>query len=627
MGLMDTLKRIVGVSAMSSLPYSLQNQAQVVASRPVPTQSPVIHSIKPIPSSNALSLLPDMVPEDIFELLWFLDGPYKNYTPESKHREKINFHGFTLEISFMGSKEPSALSVTAPVIRPVNIEDIPRPQYYPAYLDITPQQRWVYLNWLKNIDEDINIGYVFIFYYGLERHLYFGQYEKAFRTILRLRKRHKNNSFLGYSSNALIACCLLHKREDLFYEYLNSIDPADPLEVSSLYLTAKKLLNIGLAPKEIISLSRYVGFANKKYIKEETVLFEIELKKLLNNYFGGETIMLVGFPLEECGLSFEYIAANFSLDQKQRCLNTPNLAYHPELKKILLGLLQQTHENVKATLKEMKKSGTHVSSTPFTSVHAKLKKPDEAFEKSLLFPAIDVHVFDVNEEHQQNGTCPNCGITLLKKPASKGQCIACGSVIVVKNSIFTGAKIYLTETQNEEMVSVRDERIRRNAVRNAIGIFGLNQEEVLAYMQGQQLSLEDAIIDLAQACGLKYRAKSALGLYRNVLLGIGELYDKLHKREDALRHFLAVCYYDLCGGENSEKRWNKKLAFLAPAVIEWIIRLGDDLQYKRSNMRKAFLEACAKYHEEDMPVSPEKAWPKLTKVLYETEEEKHGGNA
>ena len=121
---------------------------------------------------------------------------------------------------------------------------------------------------------------------------------------------------------------------------------------------------------------------------------------------------------------------------------------------------------------------------------------------------------------------------------------------------------------------------------------------------------------------------SELGLYRNVLLGIGELYDKLHKREDALLYFLSVCYYDLCGGENSETRWSKKSTFLVPAVINWIIRLGNELKYKRSSMRKAFLEACATNYEDDMPIAPEKAWPKLAKVLYKTEEGRtDGGNA
>jgi len=54
-----------------------------------------------------------------------------------------------------------------------NINNIPRPDYYPTYAGLNPEQRWIYLNWLQNPSESINIGYVFLYYYGLERQLLF----------------------------------------------------------------------------------------------------------------------------------------------------------------------------------------------------------------------------------------------------------------------------------------------------------------------------------------------------------------------------------------------------------------------------------------------------------------------
>ena len=52
-----------------------------------------------------------------------------------------------------------------------SIQDI---GYYPSYRNLKPENRFIYLNWLCDITAPIPIGYVFIFYYGLERHLLFG---------------------------------------------------------------------------------------------------------------------------------------------------------------------------------------------------------------------------------------------------------------------------------------------------------------------------------------------------------------------------------------------------------------------------------------------------------------------
>jgi hypothetical protein len=57
----------------------------------------------------------------------------------------------------------------------------------------------------------VDIGYVFIFYYGLERHLISGNYSEAIDTILTLRKTHNHPSFLSYSANALVISAILHK--------------------------------------------------------------------------------------------------------------------------------------------------------------------------------------------------------------------------------------------------------------------------------------------------------------------------------------------------------------------------------------------------------------------------------
>ncbi len=264
--------------------------------------------------TNMIAVRPDTVSKDVLQLLWFTDGPHKNYVQSIKHKSSINMNGIKIDISFMGSIEPSAISMNLPIKQPRSVDDIERPSYYPAYNSISPEQRWIYLNWLRNVESSINIGYVFIFYYGLERHLFFGNVEEAFNMVLKLRKYHKNSSFLGYSSNALIAACLFHKREDLFVKFINSIEDIEEVVLSNIYILVKQYIGMELTALELMALAGKVGFSNKRYIKDESNLFEIELKKLLQEKFGTENLPLEKYSTKQCPIVQQMIIANYSLD-------------------------------------------------------------------------------------------------------------------------------------------------------------------------------------------------------------------------------------------------------------------------------------------------------------------------
>ena len=62
------------------------------------------------------------------------------------------------------------------VIRPSDPTAVPTPDYYPSYAGLSPEQRWVYLNWLTDVSQPVYIGYVFLYYYGLERQLLSGDF-------------------------------------------------------------------------------------------------------------------------------------------------------------------------------------------------------------------------------------------------------------------------------------------------------------------------------------------------------------------------------------------------------------------------------------------------------------------
>ncbi|TIR80259.1 MAG: hypothetical protein E5X19_31520, partial [Mesorhizobium sp.] len=82
--------------------------------------------------------------------------------------------------------------------------------YWPSYQSISPGARRTYLEWLAGgrNDPSIGIGYVFIFFYGLERRLFIDEARNEAPAmaaeVRRLLALHgENYSFKGYASKFL----------------------------------------------------------------------------------------------------------------------------------------------------------------------------------------------------------------------------------------------------------------------------------------------------------------------------------------------------------------------------------------------------------------------------------------
>ena len=101
--------------------------------------------------------------------------------------------------------------------------------YWPSYSEIPPKCRAAYLEWLASSRSDPNayIGYVFLFFYGLERRVFkdlralkiddSGELTQIKAEVERLLKIYgNNNSFNEYASCFLDVCRLLQKSEDFY---------------------------------------------------------------------------------------------------------------------------------------------------------------------------------------------------------------------------------------------------------------------------------------------------------------------------------------------------------------------------------------------------------------------------
>jgi hypothetical protein len=308
-----------------------------------------------VPASNSLDLAAISIHPDIANLLWFLDGPRKNCssTTTTTRLDMGSLGHFEIVEEEI---EPSAISVKEIVNFNVDKAEVDRPPYYPRYLDLTPEQRGVYFSYLASpYDNSFDVGYMFLLYYGLEKHLMQGDFEAAFSVILKMRDAFSNKSFQSYSANALILTCIARKRADLLQDFIDSLDKSHEYEFSrNLFVLCKILLRMHLTPQDLIRVSKDLDEVNKNYIKKYPDIFLSQLEKELpaNN---------VGW-LFDCDAEIAdapklgmQVFANTTLDV---VVPVPQVLEVPEVRKPIVSALKSAHESTKVKISEMRKAGT-----------------------------------------------------------------------------------------------------------------------------------------------------------------------------------------------------------------------------------------------------------------------------
>lgn len=203
--------------------------------------------------------------------------------------------------------------------------------YWPAYDRISPRCRGAYLKWLATgrSEPEAYIGYVFLFFYGLERRLFLDGQKKgvpdeeraAIVTEVRrlLAVYGENHSFRGYASNFLAMEWMLYQRHNDIPEYLNFADRycAGPFQVLlAQHVAAQKPLPPDVA-LQWLSLHPEFGLRTpaRRCPKEFKTLFA---QRYTSKFGDG---MLV--PPNKKTLSLSYHAASSSL--RGMLLNLPNL--------------------------------------------------------------------------------------------------------------------------------------------------------------------------------------------------------------------------------------------------------------------------------------------------------------
>jgi hypothetical protein len=187
---------------------------------------------------------------------------------------------FNIEYNDHVHNDPSTIYFKLPLKIPEDISSIGKLPYMPSYALITPEQRYIYLNWLQDVSRDIEVGYKFMFYYGLERMLLIGDREKAFDMIVRLRRNTDNGSFQAYSSNALFYTTILVKKEI-------TLDKLDFLFEDKVWYDKQVMLKFfkeePVEPHEVTNILKGLG-VNKRYLDEK--IYVEQLGELLSEKYG-----------------------------------------------------------------------------------------------------------------------------------------------------------------------------------------------------------------------------------------------------------------------------------------------------------------------------------------------------
>ena len=297
--------------------------------------------------NNTLSTnqLDKFIPLDVFELLWFINGPYKNID-NNINKKTFSNNFINIYIDFLPS-EPSAIDFSLPIDDSIDYNEI---GYYPSYDKLTPFQRLTYLNWLKDVDKEIDISYVFIFFYGLERFLFTDKVDKAVEMIVRLQKIHKNNSFISYSNDAIIIASLINKK----FDWILKLDP-DSLSPSIL-ATFKGIVTQNFDSNDIMFFSKEVGWTNNRYIKNYPDLFLNKIDDVLKEKYNDTYYKFTKDFFKNINSYITLGLSNYSLNPESRFAKMPNILSNPQIASDLFEINKEAHEKVKKHLKEERKN-------------------------------------------------------------------------------------------------------------------------------------------------------------------------------------------------------------------------------------------------------------------------------
>jgi len=293
-----------------------------------------------------------IIPEPTKSLLWitdedpsFVESPMTinitvSLTEDGEVESEIKENGFYSEPSLIWTK----LSIKK------NSELETKAMYYPRYAAFDPEHRYQYLNWLRDITQPTNLSYVFLYFYGLERHLLIGNYDGAVEEIIRLMNNHNKGSFINYATTSLIVASIARNRMDIIerapFILEEEVDEALALRI---------MLGTPLTGEDVMQMASRVGFTNRRYIKLYPEQFEKILNEKIREFEEEYGPILKVFDINSFKRGPRNVFANVSIPDEYRVVKVPQIVRNQKFKLAMCNLLQITHDTIKEDLQKKRK--------------------------------------------------------------------------------------------------------------------------------------------------------------------------------------------------------------------------------------------------------------------------------
>lgn len=299
------------------------------------------------------------IPDHTAKLLFISHEPNPTFQSGLRISISLEIYDGKIEVKHLSPDEPSTIFTALPIARPRQPELVPSPGYFPSYAELSPEQRWAYLNWLTNISQPINIGFVFIYYYGLERNLLIGDFDSAFDEIMILRQAHAGNqSFDIYSRSALLNSALSRKRMDRLEQLYRLVQPS---RFSNTELLLAHQLGYDLGVEGLMRLAPNLRTVQKHYIKKNPYEYKVALSAVLEEEFDSPYLPFgSAYKIAEVPKRQHVLYANISFPSEIRTPALPSFVDYAPFANEACRILNLAHQRVKQELSSArKKSQSH----------------------------------------------------------------------------------------------------------------------------------------------------------------------------------------------------------------------------------------------------------------------------
>ena len=272
--------------------------------------------------------------------------PYNDFWKHIKEKMTIE-----VDCGKSYSEEPSLIYLSLPIIKPAIPREVSNPGYYPCYALLTPEQKWIYLNWLQDISKPVRKGYVYVYYYGLERRLLQEDNFDAIDELLFLSEHHDFIKKDAYS--AILFSYFRSSNEEILKKvFTNKLD----LPINNLMLILYYSKNKSLSSKDIFELVSQYGSINKRYLNYHPQLYLQELDNYLLNRYAEQGFPFYKRDYYELPLERTKIFMNYSLPEEVREVEIYNIINNSKFVNDITNIHNVVHEKVKTRLKEEKKT-------------------------------------------------------------------------------------------------------------------------------------------------------------------------------------------------------------------------------------------------------------------------------